>query len=92
MLGVYEIGSERIGEATYTDESFLLGGFMLLWALDLGEQALCSAKVNYFDSRLHDGLPLPTCRRVLGSLFGLDPKSPRMRSAGLVLSALRSFC
>jgi hypothetical protein len=28
---------KRIGEATYTDESFLVGGFNLLWALKLGE-------------------------------------------------------
>ena len=50
MLGVYEIGSERIGEATYTDESFLLGGFNLLWALELGKQdhVLCQGQLLWF--------------------------------------------
>ena len=31
---------KRIGEATHTDESFLLGGFDPLWTLKHGEQCL----------------------------------------------------
>jgi hypothetical protein len=38
-----------------------------------------------------DGLPLPACRRVLGSLFGHDPRSPRMRNESLCLVQAGAF-
>ena len=65
---------KRIGEATFTDEPILLGGFNLLWTLELGEQSLvlCQRELMLARGARLEG----TVRLFALSLFGFVIRFP----------------
>jgi hypothetical protein len=77
MLGVYEVLEKRVGEATYTDDPFSVGGFNLLWALKLGEEGhvVCQRELMLARSR-----GLESAVRLFSlSLFGFVIRHPICR-------------